>query len=244
MSEMGLHIHIMLSTSSLLWNLCSYFIFQYLIVWGGLRQLPVRDKNLLFSAYLLVSPSFAWDKLTANHPRCQINLLWIKILHGWKELCCSFLKQVLYLDSQANSRCKKDNSLKTWRINFSGKDKWYLIFFSLDVEPIKCPCCKAAIIICLHCCMLSSVFDVKYAVSHYCCSDNSGFHQLSEIANFGYFDECGQLCFTLENLVSFQLRAVCCELTNPIHRLSLFMLMNGHGDSEINVLTLDLYRHI
>lgn len=85
---------------------------------------------LIFFAPALSPPlSLAWDKFTANHERCQINLLWIEILQGWKEHCCSFLKQVLYLYSQANRRCKKDNSFKTWRVSSPEKDKWYLIFF-------------------------------------------------------------------------------------------------------------------
>lgn len=120
----------------------------------GLFKTAPRERQTSFvwclSSPLLLSlhPSLTWDKFTANHERCQINLLWIEILQGWKEHCCSFLKQVLYLYSQANRRCEKDNSLKTWPINSPEKDKWYLIFFfSLDVEPATCPWCKAAIII-------------------------------------------------------------------------------------------------
>lgn len=101
----------------------------------GLRQHLERETNIFCLVLICFSPalspplSLAWDKFTANHERCQIKLLWIEILQGWKEHCCSFLKQVLCLYSQANRRCKKDNSLKTWLVNSTEKDKWYLIFF-------------------------------------------------------------------------------------------------------------------
>lgn len=117
---------------------------------------------ICFTPALSPPLSLAWDKFTANHERCQINLLWIEILQGWKEHCCSFLKQVLYLYSQANRRCKKDNSLKTWLVNSPEKDKWYLIFFSLDVEPATCHWCKAVIIIFFPALANSSGFGLKH----------------------------------------------------------------------------------
>lgn len=123
-----------LSSCSLMQNLraTSYFsTWQTKLVLGSTQRETNIFCSVLIVFALALSPplSLAWDKFTANHERCQINLLWIEILQGWKEHCCSFLKQVLYLHSQANRRCERDNSLKTWPINFPEKDKWYLIFF-------------------------------------------------------------------------------------------------------------------